>query len=239
MIRRHVHIGHTQADTETDLAAGMAHAGPAGSAAGSRARKGRHARPSPPRGRLCRALRHRLRPAAFDRERGRDPRPAVRGVRSVPSRHGAAGARRQARAARPVAAQDQVDQGDRACDRQGRHRLSTRSPPWRPTRRTRAGRAARHRAVDRRHLSAVLPRPCRRLAGRRPRLAGGGAHRASACGSGRMPKAMAKLAEPWRPWRGVAAHLLWAYYHAVKRRDGAPVQCQSRHQKKRKRKWPR
>jgi DNA-3-methyladenine glycosylase II len=36
---------------------------------------------------------------------------------------------------------------------------------------------------------------------------------------------MAKLAEPWRPWRGVAAHLLWAYYHAVKRRDGAPVQA--------------
>jgi len=36
-------------------------------------------------------------------------------------------------------------------------------------------------------------------------------------------KAMARLAEPWRPWRGVAAHLLWAYYHAVKRREGAPV----------------
>ena len=36
-------------------------------------------------------------------------------------------------------------------------------------------------------------------------------------------KAMAKLAEPWRPWRGVAAHLLWAYYRAVKQRDGAPV----------------
>jgi DNA-3-methyladenine glycosylase II len=36
-------------------------------------------------------------------------------------------------------------------------------------------------------------------------------------------KAMVKLAEPWRPLRGVAAHLLWAYYHAVKRRDGAPV----------------
>ena len=44
----------------------------------------------------------------------------------------------------------------------------------------RADRAARHRAVDRRHLSAVLPRQCRRLAGRRPRGAGGGAHRASA-----------------------------------------------------------
>jgi DNA-3-methyladenine glycosylase II len=37
-------------------------------------------------------------------------------------------------------------------------------------------------------------------------------------------KRMVKLAEKWRPWRGVAAHLLWAYYHAVKRREGAPVQ---------------
>ena len=35
---------------------------------------------------------------------------------------------------------------------------------------------------------------------------------------------MIKLAEPWRPWRGVAAHLFWAYYHVVKRREGAPVQ---------------
>jgi len=33
-------------------------------------------------------------------------------------------------------------------------------------------------------------------------------------------KALTKMAEAWRPWRGVAAHLLWAYYHAVKRRDG-------------------
>ena len=38
-------------------------------------------------------------------------------------------------------------------------------------------------------------------------------------------KAMAKLGEKWRPWRGVAAHLLWAYYHVVKRRVGAPVQA--------------
>ena len=35
-------------------------------------------------------------------------------------------------------------------------------------------------------------------------------------------KEMGKLAETWRPWRGVAAHLLWAYYHAVKRRDVRP-----------------
>jgi DNA-3-methyladenine glycosylase II len=36
-------------------------------------------------------------------------------------------------------------------------------------------------------------------------------------------KAMTRLAEAWRPWRGVAAHLLWAYYHAVKRRQGIAV----------------
>ena len=32
-----------------------------------------------------------------------------------------------------------------------------------------------------------------------------------------------KIAQAWRPWRGVAAHLMWAYYHVVKRREGAPV----------------
>ncbi len=37
-------------------------------------------------------------------------------------------------------------------------------------------------------------------------------------------KEMIKLAERWRPLRGVAAHLFWAYYHVVKRREGAPVQ---------------
>jgi DNA-3-methyladenine glycosylase II len=37
-------------------------------------------------------------------------------------------------------------------------------------------------------------------------------------------KALAKLAEAWRPWRGVAAHLLWAYYHVVKRREGISLE---------------
>ncbi len=33
-----------------------------------------------------------------------------------------------------------------------------------------------------------------------------------------------ELAETWRPWRGVAARLLWAYYAAVKaQKSGAPV----------------
>jgi DNA-3-methyladenine glycosylase II len=30
---------------------------------------------------------------------------------------------------------------------------------------------------------------------------------------------MVKLAERWRPWRGVAAHVLWNYYRAAKKRD--------------------
>lgn len=30
---------------------------------------------------------------------------------------------------------------------------------------------------------------------------------------------MVALAEPWRPWRGVAAFLLWTYYRTVKQRD--------------------
>jgi DNA-3-methyladenine glycosylase II len=45
-------------------------------------------------------------------------------------------------------------------------------------------------------------------------------------------KQMVKLAEAWRPWRGVAAHLLWAYYHVVKRREGAPVQASQSQPKK-------
>jgi DNA-3-methyladenine glycosylase II len=36
-------------------------------------------------------------------------------------------------------------------------------------------------------------------------------------------KDMAALAESWRPWRAVAARLLWSYYRAVKRREPAPV----------------
>jgi DNA-3-methyladenine glycosylase II len=36
-------------------------------------------------------------------------------------------------------------------------------------------------------------------------------------------KKMQKLAEPWRPFRGVAAYLFWSYYRAVKKRDAVPV----------------
>ena len=33
-------------------------------------------------------------------------------------------------------------------------------------------------------------------------------------------KELARLAEDWRPWRGVAARLLWAYYAVAKTREG-------------------
>ena len=34
------------------------------------------------------------------------------------------------------------------------------------------------------------------------------------------PAELAAMAEAWRPWRGVAARLLWAYYALLKRREG-------------------
>jgi DNA-3-methyladenine glycosylase II len=36
-------------------------------------------------------------------------------------------------------------------------------------------------------------------------------------------KEMIAQAEAWRPWRGVAARLLWTYYRVVKRREPAPA----------------
>jgi DNA-3-methyladenine glycosylase II len=33
-------------------------------------------------------------------------------------------------------------------------------------------------------------------------------------------KQMISLAEPWRPMRGAAAHLWWAFYRAIKKREG-------------------
>jgi DNA-3-methyladenine glycosylase II len=36
-------------------------------------------------------------------------------------------------------------------------------------------------------------------------------------------KEMIPLAETWRPWRAVAARVLWTYYRTIKGREGAPV----------------
>ena len=35
---------------------------------------------------------------------------------------------------------------------------------------------------------------------------------------------MQALAETWRPWRAVAARVLWTYYRTVKGREGAPIE---------------
>jgi DNA-3-methyladenine glycosylase II len=48
-------------------------------------------------------------------------------------------------------------------------------------------------------------------------------------------KALTRIAEAWRPWRGVAAHLFWAYYHVVKRREGISLQAKKPAAKPRKR----
>ncbi len=36
-------------------------------------------------------------------------------------------------------------------------------------------------------------------------------------------RALALMAEGWRPWRGAAAHLLWAAYRVLKAREGMPA----------------
>jgi len=46
-----------------------------------------------------------------------------------------------------------------------------------------------------------------------------------ACGLEARPsgKELLVIAERWRPWRGVAAGVLWAYYRIAKSREGAPA----------------
>ncbi len=36
-------------------------------------------------------------------------------------------------------------------------------------------------------------------------------------------KQLEQIAKAWKPWRGVAARLLWSYYRSVKNRDPTPV----------------
>jgi DNA-3-methyladenine glycosylase II len=39
------------------------------------------------------------------------------------------------------------------------------------------------------------------------------------------------FAERWRPWRGAAAYVLWAYYRVAKGRSGAPVAAKLKEKK--------
>jgi DNA-3-methyladenine glycosylase II len=36
-------------------------------------------------------------------------------------------------------------------------------------------------------------------------------------------KALARIAESWSPWRGIASRLFWAYYRETRGRDAAPI----------------
>ena len=45
-------------------------------------------------------------------------------------------------------------------------------------------------------------------------------------------KEMLALAESWRPWRAVAARVLWTYYRAVKGREGAPPVAKAKPKKR-------
>lgn len=40
-------------------------------------------------------------------------------------------------------------------------------------------------------------------------------------------RALEKIAKVWKPYRSVAARLLWAYYAVMKKRDGVPVESDS------------
>ena len=226
------HFLHTQADLDAGLAQLIAadpRLKPVAEKAGAFCL-------APARGGLCRALRHRLRPAAFDRQRRGDPRPAVRRLRSVSSRRGAQRAHRQAQAARPLGAEDQVDPRNRQGRRQRQDRSRPRSATWMPMPRTprspRCTASGRGAPTSISCSASAIPTPfrpaispCRKSA----RIAFGLRKRPS-------PKALTKLAEAWRPWRGVAAHLLWAYYHAVKKRDVVPIQPGAAVKKKPKKK---
>lgn len=48
-------------------------------------------------------------------------------------------------------------------------------------------------------------------------------------------KEMGPLAEPWRPWRGAAAYLLWGYYRALKQQQAAPTMTKTKMTKIRRR----
>ena len=99
---------------------------------------------------------------------------------------------RSARSARPIA--------------KGQHRSRRGRQHGRRRRARRAHRAARRRPLVRRHLSVVLPRPCRCLSGRRSRRAGIRAHCASACASDRTPRRSARWPRPGGPgaaWRRI------------------------------------
>ena len=146
------------------------------------------------------------------------------------------GAHRQAQAARPFRAQDQGDPRDRQRRWPRAISISARSAIWPPTRRT-SDSTALHGVGP--WTADIYLLFCLGHADAFPAgdLAVQEAARI-ALNLRKRPdaKRLGKIAQAWRPWRGVAAHLLWAYYHAVKKRDVVPVQPQANKPKAKKRK---
>ena len=168
-----------------------------------------------------------MRTTALNRECSRNSRPVVCGIRSISPRCGAASAYRQARTPRPFCTEDQIHSGNRKGCRQRSIDLTEVGNMDADEAHAALTALARRRPLDRRHLSPVLSRPRGCISCRRSR--GPGVARIALSLRKRPDaKALAKMAEAWRPWRGVAAHLLWAYYHVVKKRDVVPVQPNGR-----------
>ena len=123
---------------------------------------------------LRRLGRHHRGATAFDRQRRGDLATACRGLRSA--RAGGHPARAAARLARLGLSAPKI-RALKEIARAVAARRARAGNAGRPSRRYGARRADRrswHRSVDGRHLSLVMPRSCRCLAGRRPRLAGSG-----------------------------------------------------------------
>ena len=172
---------------------------------------------------------HHLRPAILDRQRGRDLGPAAGGLRSVPPRRAAPRPRRQARAARPVRAKIKSIKAIAGAIAKGDIRSRRARRNAKPTH--------AHAALIALHgigpwTADIYLLFCLGHADAWP--AGDLALQEAArialriCKARPTPRRWSALAEAWRPWRGVAAHLLWAYYHVVKRREGAPVDAEAR-----------
>ena len=117
------------------------------------------------RRRISGARRDRRVAAAFDRQRRRDLGTPRRRLRSVRSRRDPPRARGTAGAARPVGAENPHDEGNQPRRWTAARSISTRSASQEADDAPcRADGGARHRAMDRGYLSAVLSRPCRRVA---------------------------------------------------------------------------
>ena len=138
--------------------------------------------------------------------------------------------------------EDQDAEGDRQGDRSRARSISRRSPTCRPTTRTRrwsrCTASARGPRTSICSPASAMPTPGRpaTLRCRRPRAS------PSVCANRPTTKEMGPLAEGWRPYRAVAARLLWTYYRAVKKPRGRAAtklrRRQGKPQEEARHEWP-